>query len=64
MIKRLSNSKSEIVRAPLPKDDPTRRKPDITRAQKLLNNWGPKVSLEEGLGATIADFRKRLGISA
>jgi UDP-glucuronate decarboxylase len=63
MIKRLANSKSEIVRNPLPKDDPTRRKPDITRAQKLLNNWGPKVTLEEGLAATIADFRKRLAIA-
>jgi UDP-glucuronate decarboxylase len=63
MIKRLSKSGSEIVRNPLPKDDPTRRKPDITRAQKLLNNWGPKVPLEEGLANTIADFRKRLGLS-
>jgi nucleoside-diphosphate-sugar epimerase len=41
-------------------DDPTRRKPDITRAQELLGGWGPRVSLEEGLGATIEDFRKRL----
>ncbi|HXU81205.1 MAG TPA: UDP-glucuronic acid decarboxylase family protein [Polyangia bacterium] len=64
MIKRLSKSSSEIVRNPLPKDDPTRRKPDIARAQKLLNNWGPKVSLEEGLAATISDFRKRLGLAA
>jgi UDP-glucuronate decarboxylase len=63
MIKRLSKSGSEIVRNPLPKDDPTRRKPDITRAQKLLNNWGPKVPLEEGLANTIADFRKRLGMT-
>jgi len=62
MIKRLSKSNSEIIRHPLPKDDPTRRKPDITRAQKLLNNWGPKVSLEEGLANTVADFRKRLGL--
>jgi UDP-glucuronate decarboxylase len=62
IIKRLAKSNAPIVRAPLPKDDPTRRKPDISRAQKLLNNWGPKVSLEEGLAATVADFRKRLGI--
>jgi nucleoside-diphosphate-sugar epimerase len=60
MIKRLARSKSEIVRAPLPTDDPTRRKPDIARAQELLANWGPRVSLEEGLAATIEDFRKRL----
>ncbi len=60
MTRRLANSKSEIIKAPLPKDDPTRRKPDITRAQQLLDNWGPKVSLEAGLAATIEDFRRRL----
>jgi UDP-glucuronate decarboxylase len=59
LIKKLTKSKSEIVRAPLPTDDPTRRKPDITRAQKLLDNWGPRVSLEEGITATIEDFRRR-----
>jgi len=63
MIKRLAKSKSEIIKAPLPKDDPTRRKPDIGRAQKLLDNWGPRVSLEEGLAATIEDFRRRLGLA-
>ncbi len=62
MIKRLSKSKSEIVRAPLPKDDPTRRKPDITRAQQLLGGWGPRVTLEEGLAATIDNFKSRLGL--
>jgi UDP-glucuronate decarboxylase len=62
MIRKIAGSRSEIVRAPLPKDDPTRRKPDITRAQQLLNNWGPRVSLEDGLAATVADFRKRLGL--
>ena len=62
IIKRLAKSKSEIIRAPLPMDDPTRRKPDIARAEKLLGGWGPKVSLEEGLAATIEDFRRRLGI--
>jgi UDP-glucuronate decarboxylase len=62
MIRRLTKSKSEIIKAPLPKDDPTRRKPDITRAEKLLGGWGPKVSLEEGLSNTIADFKRRLGL--
>jgi UDP-glucuronate decarboxylase len=59
LIKKLTKSRSEIIRAPLPTDDPTRRKPDITRAQKLLDNWGPRVSLEEGIGATIEDFKRR-----
>jgi UDP-glucuronate decarboxylase len=62
MTKQLAKSKSEIIRAPLPKDDPTRRRPDIGRAQKLLDNWGPRVGLEEGLAVTIADFRKRLAL--
>ena len=62
MTKKLAKSRSEIIRAPLPKDDPTRRKPDIGRAQQLLDNWGPRVGLEEGLAATIDNFRKRLGL--
>ncbi|MCY7407650.1 MAG: SDR family oxidoreductase [Alkalinema sp. CAN_BIN05] len=45
---------------PLPQDDPRRRKPDITLAQKLLD-WEPTVPLQEGLSRTIADFRQRLG---
>ena len=60
IIRRLAKSKSEIIRAPLPKDDPTRRKPDITRAQELLGGWAPRESLQEGLAATIDDFRRRL----
>lgn len=59
MIKRLTNSKSEIVLSEkLPEDDPKKRKPDITKAQQLLD-WKPAVSLEEGLQNTINDFRKR-----
>lgn len=44
---------------PLPKDDPTRRRPDITRARQWLG-WEPKVSLADGIAWTIADFRQRL----
>jgi len=62
LIRRLVGSKSELVRAPLPKDDPTRRKPDISRAQKLLDGWAPTVSLEKGLSATIDDFKRRLAV--
>jgi nucleoside-diphosphate-sugar epimerase len=62
LIRKLAGSRSEIVRAPLPKDDPTRRKPDISRAQELLDNWAPKVPLEQGLQATIDDFRRRLAL--
>ena len=60
IIKKLAKSRSTIIRAPLPKDDPTRRKPDISRAEALLDGWGPRVGLEEGLAATVADFERRL----
>lgn len=41
---------------PMPKDDPTRRKPDISRAQQFLG-WQPQVSFQTGLAATIDYFR-------
>ena len=56
-LRQLPESTSKLVYAPLPKDDPKRRKPDITLAKKLLG-WEPKVPLQEGLAKTIAYFRK------
>ncbi|HEX8091548.1 MAG TPA: UDP-glucuronic acid decarboxylase family protein [Blastocatellia bacterium] len=50
---------SKIEYRALPSDDPRRRKPDITLALKHLG-WEPKISLEEGLAATIDYFRKRI----
>ena len=41
-------------------DDPGRRKPDITKAKKLLK-WEPKVPLAEGLKLMVGDFQRRLG---
>jgi len=52
----LTGSKSKIINLPLPADDPTQRKPDITKAKKELN-WYPKVDLEDGLKETIAYFK-------
>jgi nucleoside-diphosphate-sugar epimerase len=46
----------KINTLPLPKDDPTRRKPDISYAQQLLG-WQPKVSFTEGLSKTIEFFK-------
>ena len=54
---RLTGSKSTIQYNKLPEDDPERRRPDITKAQKLLK-WSPKIQLEEGLKKTIDYFRK------
>lgn len=52
----LTNSKSKIIYVPLPNDDPTQRKPDITLAKEKLNNWQPTIQLEEGLKRTIEYF--------
>jgi dTDP-glucose 4,6-dehydratase len=58
LVLKLTSSRSKIVFKPLPQDDPKKRKPDIFRAQKILN-WEPKINLEEGLSRTIAWLRKR-----
>ena len=52
----LTDSKSKVVKMPLPPDDPTKRRPDITLAKQRLN-WEPTVPLREGLERTIAWFR-------
>ena len=54
-----TNSKSKIIRVPLPEDDPKIRQPDITRAKKYLN-WEPLVSLDEGLQSTLEYFKEQL----
>lgn len=52
-------SQSNLVENPLPSDDPTQRKPDITLIRKVLG-WTPKVELDEGLDLTIPYFRSLL----
>lgn len=52
---KLTNSKSELISNPLPKDDPKQRQPDISNTKKLLG-WEPKIQLEEGLKKTIGFF--------
>jgi UDP-glucuronate decarboxylase len=59
-IVRMTGSGSKIVHLPLPADDPVQRKPDITLAGELLNDWKPTISLEEGLETTIAYFKEIL----
>ena len=59
IIRELTGSRSEIHFESLPADDPVRRKPDISAAEKLLN-WKPKVSLEEGLKQTVDYFDQLL----
>jgi len=55
-----TGSRSNIVEAPLPSDDPVQRCPDISRARELLS-WSPSVGLDEGLDQTIRYFEKILG---
>ena len=55
-ILKLTNSDSSYVFEQLPEDDPKQRRPDISKAKMLLN-WEPKVSLEDGLLKTIEYFK-------
>ena len=56
-----TGSSSQLVKKPLPSDDPTQRQPDISQAKETLG-WEPKVPLDEGLNATIEYFRQLLSI--
>ncbi len=65
LVLELTGSRSEIRFEPLPKDDPVRRRPDITRARQLLG-WSPTVPLREGLRKTIDyfdDFLRERGLT-
>jgi dTDP-glucose 4,6-dehydratase len=55
---RATGSRSKIVFKRLPQDDPKQRKPDITRAKKILR-WSAKIQLDKGLTQTIAYFRSK-----
>ena len=52
LVRELVGSPSKIELHPLPQDDPTRRKPDITRARDRLG-WSPQVRVREGIARTI-----------
>jgi len=57
LVLKLTGSKGQLVRRPLPQDDPRQRKPDISRAQAELD-WQPAIALADGLGRTIEYFRR------
>lgn len=44
---------------PLPQDDPTRRRPDISKAKELLN-WEPKITLRQGLERSLDYFKSSM----
>jgi UDP-glucuronate decarboxylase len=56
VIKELTDSSSELRFYPLPKDDPPRRKPNLSKAKEILR-WEPKIELREGLERTIRYFK-------
>lgn len=55
-IKNSTQSQSEITKQPIEQDDPSKRKPDISKAKELLK-WEPTVSIDEGLQKTIEYFK-------
>ena len=57
LVRDMTGSKSPIIYEPLPSDDPTQRKPDISKAKNILN-WEPQVPLELGLKPTIEYFKE------
>jgi UDP-glucuronate decarboxylase len=59
MVIELTGSDSKIIYQPLPQDDPTQRKPDITQARDKLG-WEPKIALEQGLPRTIEYFKQTI----
>jgi UDP-glucuronate decarboxylase len=54
-----TNSNSKLIYSELPSDDPRQRKPDISKANKILN-WNPNINLRDGLRLTIEEFQSRV----
>jgi len=59
----VTGSSSELCFEPLPQDDPTRRRPDITKARTLLS-WEPQITLREGLAKSMSFFKSKVAVSA
>lgn len=64
VINRMTGNQAGVIYKPEGRigNDPQRRRPDITRAQRILG-WEPKVDLEEGLQKTIAYFKEKMGLN-
>jgi UDP-glucuronate decarboxylase len=60
LVIKLTKSKSRISYLPLPQDDPIQRQPDISLANRILDDWKPQVKLEKGLLKTIDYFKQTI----
>jgi nucleoside-diphosphate-sugar epimerase len=58
-IRAITGSRSEIVYRPMPENDPLQRRPDISKAKRLLG-WEPEVGLDDGLRMTIEWFSQKM----
>ncbi len=56
----LTGTTSQVLKKPLPQDDPKQRRPDISKAKSILS-WEPKISLDEGLVKTVDYFKNIVG---
>ena len=54
-----TNSNSKLIFSELPSDDPRQRKPDISKANEILN-WNPSINLRDGLRLTVEEFQSRI----
>ncbi|CAD7704686.1 unnamed protein product [Ostreobium quekettii] len=63
LVKEVVNPKATIEFRENTSDDPSRRRPNITKAKEILG-WEPKVALRDGLAMMVQDFKKRLGLGA
>jgi UDP-glucuronate decarboxylase len=63
LVLEMTGSRSKLEFRPLPQDDPTQRRPDITKARELLG-WEPTIPLRQGLEKTIAYFDRLLAQSS
>ena len=59
LVLKVTGSKSPIVNEPLPQDDPKQRRPDISKARRLLG-WEPKIDLEQGLKLSMDYFKQAI----
>jgi len=59
LVLKVTGSKSPIINQPLPKDDPKQRRPDISKARRLLG-WEPKIDLEQGLRLSMDYFKQAI----